>query len=370
MALEQEIEELEREIRETSKNKATESHLGRLKAKLADKKAQVERQSSSGGGGGYGVRKSGDATVALVGFPSVGKSTLLNVLTNAESEVGEYAFTTLGVTPGMLHLHGANIQILDLPGLIEGASSGRGRGREVLSVVRTADLVVFVLDAQHIQLYSTLLSELHENRIRINATPPQIKISRTSRGGITIFHSVDLGLEESTIKGVLMEYGIANADVTIRETLDLDSLIDGIMGNCVYKKSLVVINKSDSISTSTFNAISNELMDYGVSPECILHISAKEELGIVEFKDAIWDSLGFIRIYMDKPGRGPDYEEPLILQKGATVKDACHELGGDFLATFRFARITGPSAKHDDQIVGIDHELLEEDVLRLVLKRQ
>ena len=47
MALEQEIEELEREIRETSKNKATESHLGRLKAKLADKKAQVERQSSS-----------------------------------------------------------------------------------------------------------------------------------------------------------------------------------------------------------------------------------------------------------------------------------------------------------------------------------
>ena len=370
MALEQEIEELEKEIRETSKNKATESHLGRLKAKLADKKAQVERQSSSGGGGGYGVRKSGDATIALVGFPSVGKSTLLNVLTNAESEVGEYAFTTLGVTPGMLHLRGANIQILDLPGLIEGASSGRGRGREVLSVVRTADLIIFVLDAKHVQSYSTLFSELYENRVRINETPPQIKISRTSRGGLTIFHSVDLGLEESTIKGVLMEYGIVNADVTIRETLNLDSLIDGIMGNCVYKKSLVVINKSDSIGPSKFNSISKELVELGVPSENILYISAKEELGIEEFKESIWDSLGFMQIYMDKPGRGPDYEEPLILKKGATVRHACEELGGDFLATFRFARVNGSSAKHDDQIVGIDHALLDEDVLRLVLRRQ
>ncbi len=370
MALEQEIEELEREIRETSKNKATESHLGRLKAKLAEKKAQVERQSSSGGGGGYGVRKSGDATVALVGFPSVGKSTLLNVLTNAESEVGEYAFTTLGVTPGMLHLYGANIQILDLPGLIEGASTGRGRGKEVLSVIRTADLIIFVLDAKHIQLYTTLLSELYENRIRINESPPQIKISKTSRGGITLFHSVDIGLEESTVKEVLMQYGIVNADVTIRETLTLDSLIDGIMGNCVYKKSLVTINKSDSISPSTFDTISCELESNGVPNEDIIYISAKDHIGIEEFKNAIWNSLGFMKVYMDKPGRGPDYEEPLILRKGQTVKDACEELGGDFSATFRFARITGPSAKHDGQIVGLDHVLLEEDILRLVLKRQ
>jgi ribosome-interacting GTPase 1 len=220
-----------------------------------------------------------------------------------------------------------------------------------------------------VQLYSTLLSELYENRIRINEAPPQIKISKTSRGGITIFHSVDLGLEESTIKEVLMEYGIVNADVTIRETLTLDSLIDGIMGNCVYKKSLVVINKSDSIGPSAFNSISKELAKHGVSSENILYISAKEELGIVEFKDSIWDSLGFIRIYMDKPGRGPDYEEPLILRKGATVRHACEELGGDFLAIFRFARINGPSAKHDDQIVGMDHALLEEDILRLVLRR-
>jgi ribosome-interacting GTPase 1 len=128
MGLEDEIEAIREEIRETPYNKSTEAHIGRLKSKLAEKKEQLERQSSSGGGAGYAVQKTGDATVALVGFPSVGKSTLLNALTNADSEVGAYEFTTLSVNPGMLQYRGANIQLLDVPGLIEGAAGGRGRG--------------------------------------------------------------------------------------------------------------------------------------------------------------------------------------------------------------------------------------------------
>ena len=89
MGLEDEIEEIEDEIANTPYNKSTEAHIGRLKAKLAEKKEELDKkQSSSGGGPGYAVEKHGDATVALVGFPSVGKSTLLNALTNADSEVG------------------------------------------------------------------------------------------------------------------------------------------------------------------------------------------------------------------------------------------------------------------------------------------
>ncbi|TKX52408.1 GTP-binding protein, partial [Halorubrum sp. SS7] len=118
MGLEEEIEDLREEIAETPYNKSTEAHIGRLKAKLAEKKEKLENQSSAGGGHGYAVEKHGDATVALVGFPSVGKSTLINALTNADSEVGSYEFTTLDVNPGMLQYRGANIQILDVPGLI------------------------------------------------------------------------------------------------------------------------------------------------------------------------------------------------------------------------------------------------------------
>ena len=82
----------------------------------------------------------------LVGFPSVGKSTLLNNITNAESKVGAYQFTTLDIVPGVMEHKNAKIQVFDIPGIITGASSGKGRGKEILSVARTADLILVVLD--------------------------------------------------------------------------------------------------------------------------------------------------------------------------------------------------------------------------------
>ena len=141
--IEEQIKALEEEIFNTQKNKATEHHLGKIKAKIAKLKAQQELQKIKGGGGGrrYYIKKSGDATVALVGFPSVGKSSLLNYLTNSKSAVADYQFTTLEVIPGVMKYKGAEIQILDMPGIIKGAAKGKGRGREVITAARAADII-------------------------------------------------------------------------------------------------------------------------------------------------------------------------------------------------------------------------------------
>lgn len=88
---------------------------------------------TGGPGEGFEVQKYGDGRVALIGFPSVGKSTLLSQLTGTESEAAAYEFTTLTCIPGIIHYKGTKIQLLDLPGIIEGAAQGKGRGRQVLS---------------------------------------------------------------------------------------------------------------------------------------------------------------------------------------------------------------------------------------------
>ena len=151
----QRIKEIEDEMNRTQKNKATSFHLGQLRAKLAKLKRELITPSSGGGGGGgagFDVARTGIASVGFVGFPSVGKSTLMSGLTGTTSEAAAYEFTTLTTVPGTMLVRGARIQILDLPGIIEGAKDGKGRGRQVIAVARTCNLIFIVLDLSLIHI--------------------------------------------------------------------------------------------------------------------------------------------------------------------------------------------------------------------------
>jgi len=81
-----------------------------------------------------------------VGFPSVGKSTFLSKITKTKSEVAAYSFTTLTAIPGVLEYGGAEIQILDLPGIIEGASEGAGLGHQFLRHLARTKLLLQIVD--------------------------------------------------------------------------------------------------------------------------------------------------------------------------------------------------------------------------------
>ncbi len=107
-AVQAQIDEIEKEMARTQKNKATNYHLGTLKAKLAKLRSELingpggKSAGSKDAGRGFEVTRSGDTRVGLVGFPSVGKSTLLTTLTGTRSEAAAYEFTTLTCIPGTM----------------------------------------------------------------------------------------------------------------------------------------------------------------------------------------------------------------------------------------------------------------------------
>lgn len=366
-AIEKQIKDIEDEIFNTQKNKATEHHIGKLKAKLARLKQEVEKRKSTGAKGkGFAIKKSGDATVGLIGFPSIGKSTLLNRLTDAKSRIGDYDFTTLDVIPGMMKYRGANIQILDLPGLITGASVGKGRGREILSAIRNVDLVLFMIDAQHKDHIDIMAKELHMAGIRLNQKQPDVVVKKTGQGGINVTATTKLAhLDKDLIKTIASEY-VINADVIARENITEDQLIDVFVQNRIYVPAFVIINKADLIDNKDLRSKVKEIKQEGWK---VIAISAKEELGLKELKDEISSELRFIRIYMKPVGEQVDFHEPLILKQGDTVEDACKKLHRDFKKKFRYASVSGPSAKHDIQKVGLDHVLKDGDILTIVISR-
>ena len=86
------------------------------------------------------------ADVGLVGYPNVGKSTILSVVTSAKPKIGNYHFTTLKPNLGIVRRHGKDIVLADIPGLIEGAADGAGLGHDFLRHVERTRLLLHVLD--------------------------------------------------------------------------------------------------------------------------------------------------------------------------------------------------------------------------------
>ena len=346
MGLEDKIKAIEEEIQKTPYNKATSHHIGKLKAKLSKLKEESLQRSSGGSKGqGFHVKKTGDATVVLVGFPSVGKSTLLNEITNAESKVGAYQFTTLDIVPGVMEHKNAKIQVFDIPGIITGASSGKGRGKEILSVAKV------------------IINELRSIGIRPNERPPDVTVNRKKLGGVKVSSTCPLThLDEKTIRSIINEYGMHNADVLFRDDVTMDQFIDVLDRNKSYVPMLILLNKVDLVD----DAYIEELKKY--IPEFI-PISADKKTNIDELKDLIFDNLDLVRVYLKPQGKKADMEDPLVIKKGSTVIDACGKLHREFVKNFRHAKVWGPSVKFPGQKVGPDHVLDDEDVLRIILKK-
>jgi small GTP-binding protein len=368
MSVLQKIAEIEREMDRTQKNKATNYHLGLLKAKLAKLKSQLVSDSCKKGGAGeatFEVSKTGDARVGLIGFPSVGKSTLLTKLTGTFSEAAGYEFTTLTCVPGMFTYKGAKIQVLDLPGIIEGAKDGKGRGRQVISVAMTCSLILIVLDASKPLTHKRIIEkELESFGIRLNKKSPNIIIQKKDRGGINITVAPGYrlkGLDNETITQICKEYRILNATISIRCNATADDLIDTIDGNRHYVPAVYTVNMVDRVTVEELELLSRV-------PHYVM-ISAQHSWNIDGLVDKMWEYMALVRVFTKPKGRMADFSAPVILnQDHCKIADFCRCIHKGLLESFKIALVWGKSVKHQPQRVGREHTLDDEDIVQIVKK--
>lgn len=265
--------------------------------------------------------------------------------------------------PGKISFNGAQIQLLDLPGIIEGAAQGVGRGRQVIAVAKTSDLILMMLDATKGPKQRELLeAELEAVGIRINTNKPNIYFKVKKGGGISFNGTCKLThLNERIVYSILHDYKIHNAEVLVREDATVDEFIDVVLGTRKYIKCIYCYNKIDQITIEEVDELARR--------DNTAVVSCEMDLNMDSLIATIWHHLDLIRIYTKKRGEFPDFDGGLILKRGCTVEDVCRNIHKSLLDEFKFALVWGSSAKHNAQRVGMSHVCEDEDVIQIVKKK-
>lgn len=361
MGIAERIADIEKEMGRTQINKATERHLGMLKAQLAALRAKLVEEASRGGDGGpqFDVARTGDARVCLFGFPSVGKSSLLSKLTGYESPVGNYDFTTVTAIPAILEVNGVKIQLLDLPGILQGACTGYGKGKQVLGVVRSCDLIVYVVDSAKADAeIKTLTQELNTFGIRVNESPPNVDIHPMVTGGVSIdVECPQTHMDMDFMRQLVTASKFRSGHIVVKEDITVDRFVDAFnVKNLKYIPAMFVYNKVDTLTIEEIDRLARQ-------PASVV-ASVIFDLNLDQISQKIYDMLNITRVYTKKPGEPPDFEEAVLLRSGrTTVRDLCMKIHKDMVDMFKNAQVWGRSAPRGTQTVGLDHQLQDEDVV-------
>jgi hypothetical protein len=218
-----------------------------------------------------------------------------------------------------------------------------------------------VLDVFQIHHLDILKKELFEIGVKVNEKPPDVMVEKTSTGGISVNIQAPTEVDENFIKNVMRINGYHNGRITVREKgLTVDQLIDVVSGNRIYIPFLVVVNKIDLVDSEYLKSVTSKLNVPFVP------VSADTDKNIELLKQEIYNKLDFIRIYMKPKGKEADYVEPLIMPRGSTVYNICGKIHRNMVRDFKFAQIWGKSVKFAGQKVGLDHKVVDEDVLTIV----
>jgi len=362
------IRALEKMYATVPKHKGTEKLRLQIKRRLAELRREFEKQQSLRKGGGYSfsVKKEGAAQIVLVGLPNVGKSTILKALTGVDVEIEEYAFTTVEPIPGMLTYKDIQLQLVEVPGLIEGASLGKGMGTQLLGVIRNADAIAIIVDLSNdpIKQMEILLREFERAGIKVNKRRPNVEIKRTPSGGIIINGQDWIKGEISEVMKMLREERIHSAEITVKEPITLEDFAEALDESLVYKKAIIIANKGDAPgSRENYERLVRRYNDkFKIVP-----LSAVKGINLEKLKEELYELADVMRVFTKSPGEDPAYP-PIAMKRGSTVIDVAKRIHKDFAKNFKYARVWGKSVKFPGQRVGADHVLEDGDIVEIHTK--
>lgn len=306
--VEEKIEALQRMLALLPKHKGTERIQADLKRRLAKLKEMEQQQRSKRGGGAdpFYVPRHGAGQVVAVGFPNVGKSSLLSALSGVHLEVADYPYTTQRPYPVMMTYENLQIQLVDTPpivGEVEPAFAG---------MIRRADEALLIVDLSTDECFDQLESLLK-------------------------------GLETRRLK-------------MVKEPLN-----DNPANPIVERAAILVGNKLDAPEAEERFMLLQETYNERLP---MIAVSAKERVGIDELKRMIFEGLRIIRVYSKPPGKEPQLDKPFVLKKGTTILDFAEEVHRDFPERLKYARVWG-SSEFPGQPVSKDFVLQDGDIVEL-----
>lgn len=306
--VEEKIAALEEMLAVIPKHKGTEHLRGDLKRRLAKLKAELEQGRHKRAGFSISVEPEGAGQVVLTGPPNTGKSALVAALTNAQTDVADYPFTTRRPVAGMMPYVNIQIQLVDLP-----AISSTYMEPWVPTLVRAADLVLLTADL----------------------SSPAV-------------------LEETAQVQALLE----------RSKLALIAPGDGAPAPAgwVHRPALLVATKSDAPDAEALVSLLHDAF-----PRFPIHAaSGTTGAGLEALRRAIYDGLGIVRVYAKPPGKEPSMAAPIVLPRGSTILDMAGAIHKDFARSLDYARVWG-STRFNGQRVQQDYVVQEGDVIELHL---
>jgi len=352
------------------KHKGTEKLCKQVKRQMAQLKDEIDKRKqqakkTSGGGPSYYVPKAGAAQMAVIGPANAGRSSLLKAVTNSPVRVTSWPFGTTKPTPGMLPYEDIQFQLVEIPPILEGSSKGKADGFMNLASARNADGLIIVVDMTEDPSGNFLMVKEELENSRVLISPPKGSVDIQKRGSGRDIQFIWKGeLIDCTAQDIvklLADYRIKSAIVRIIGKVSLDIVEDALFGNAVYRPTFVLANKIDiNNDPSMLEQLRQKAELVEVYP---ISIENTQELGVIIGKK-IFDLIKITRIYTREPGKGLA-RDPIVCKPGTTVGDLAKIIHNDFYNNFKYARLWGPSAKFDNEKVGLDRILLDGTIIQL-----